>query len=117
MGDDIMTDLDDLYKTRIKDLESQVAKLKAWQDEQIIVYNDIKREASEYRNEVAKLKEEIHTRSLWDKQQSKLCAEQHQQIEQLQSTLDEIKTLAEGMPNYNIKRDFQKVLAKHEGKK
>lgn len=47
----------------IKDLQNTIFDLQKWKDEQIVVYKDISREATEYRNEVIVLKNRLKDRT------------------------------------------------------
>ena len=90
----------DLYHNKIHDLESQV-----FERGQII---------GKLHDEVAKLKEELE----WAKNKWYM---RDIEILNLKSTLDEIKSLAEGkheLANWQVSlRHLMSILAKHEGKK
>ena len=82
-----------------KDLESQVAKLKEERDEQIVVYNDIKREASDYRNEVLKSKtmndEYLKLKSTLEKIKTKLNDRQYYLWVEKYDLIADIETIFE----------------------
>jgi len=102
----------------IKDLQDTIK-------EQIIVYNDISREATDYRNEVTQLKKELETWKTTVITQHKVFEEQENQILQIKSTLDEIKKIDEELTRTaygywtieSLHKAIKKALAKHEDDK
>jgi len=88
----------------------EIINLQKWKDEQIIVYKDLSREATDYRNENTELKKELESWKNTVITQHKVFEEQEKQIEQLKSTLDEIREHLKDVPMMINNEEFVEIV-------